>query len=488
MTDKTLDATVTHLKAFLGNNPGTTGNNNPISELFDYLVESEDQALALIEYVTNPSGPPPILPSHGSIELGFVLYWLDNPPPEVKNWLAEYTVLETIWLILKDMAPATKITTSNYDFLINKIETEAVPWEDGTLIGTSKYEQLDPNWLLFVLNYAINNVDPGSIYPFQQNTSEPATLSATSGSGDPTLAIIGDWGTGYYTDTNGADSPAERVITDLASRQFDYLIHLGDVYYAGTELRPMPGEELDNFINLWPNQGVGRNFTLNSNHEMYGDGYGYFTQALASNMPFSTQNGSSYFALTYGPWLVLCLDSAYYSDAENGRKFYMDGAIGTDSFTQQTNWLEGFRGHTGQIMVMTHHNPVALTTGFTNELFNQVNNALGKMPDVWYWGHIHNGIVYDQLYIGNTENSVPTKGRCCGHAAIPFGNGWGLEKNSNIPYYAHTPDTTFPKGSPRVLNGYASVTLHMDGSFTEKFYEVGNQNAMWDKKWPESEG
>lgn len=487
MTDKSLDATVNHLKTIRASLAGLVGNNNPLNDFFAYLVESEGQALALIEYAKNPSGPKPSLPPNGSIEVGFVLYWLDNPPAEVKSWLAEHIVLEYIWEIIKDAAPPTKITTANYDFIINLIETESVPWEDGTLIGTSKYENLDINWLLFVLNYAINIVDPGSIYPFQKNTGQPVTLSAKSGSGDPTLGIIGDWGTGYYTDSNGTDCPAQRVITDLATRPIDYLIHLGDVYYAGTDLRPMPGEELDNFVELWPDQGEGRNFTLNSNHEMYGDAYGYFSQALSKDQPFSAQNGYSYFALTYGPWLVLGLDSAYYSDAENGHKFYMDGAIGTDTFTDQITWLEGFRGHTGPVMVMTHHNPAVLTTGFTNQLFTQVNLALGKMPDVWYWGHIHNGIVYQQLHISNAQIYVPTKGRCCGHAAIPFGNAWGLEQNLNIPYYAHTPDPTFPKDSPRVLNGYATVTLHIDGSFTENFYEVGNQSAVWNKSWPLSE-
>lgn len=47
---------------------------------------------------------------------------------------------------------------------------------------------------------------------------------------------------------------------------------------------------------------------------------------------------------------------------------------------------------------------------------------------------------------------TPTKGRCCGHAAIPFGTGWALEKNhqqdiSNILTFAHTPDDALPNTS-----------------------------------------
>ncbi len=488
MTENTLTATIARLKDILEdtleNKPGTTSDENSLEEFFTYLVDSEKHALALIEYVKHPKGPKPTIPAEGSIEAGFVLYWIHWPPDAFKKLLDKHKYLKFFWKILQDEAPATHIITKDYNFIIEKIKKESVPWDDGTLIGTKKYEQLDEGWLWAALNYAINIKFPKTIHPFPKNKPHQGDLCAKSGSGDPTLAIIGDWGTGFYKDSNGAHCPAKRVVEDIKTRKFDYLIHLGDVYYAGTDLRPTPGEESDNFIKIWPDQGAGRNFTLNSNHEMYGDAHGYFDQALAQDKPFKVQNGSSYFALTYTPWLVLGLDSAYYSDAKNGRKFYMNGAIGTARHTQQTDWLEGFRGHNGPVMVMTHHNPVALTTGISNELFAQVENALGKMPDLWYWGHVHNGIVYDKLHVGNENNHVPTKGRCCGHAAIPFGNGWGLEQNSNIPYYAHTPDPTFAADSPRVLNGYATVTLHGDGGFTENFYEVGNKNAVWYKKWP----
>jgi len=487
MTEKTLSKTVARLEALFKNDFNSAGIESDLSKLFDYLVESEGQALALIAYAHHPDGPKPVLPPAGSIEFGFVLYWIHYPPKKFKAWLDQHEVFKLVWEGLKLIAPKTKITTTEYDFVTGIIETKSIPWDDGTLIGTKKYEELDEGWILAALNYVINLKYPGTIHSFPKNTPYQGKLTAKSGKGDPVLAIIGDWGTGFYQDSNQADCPAKRVVDDLQKRQIDYLIHLGDVYYAGTDLRPLPGEENDNFINIWPDQGENRNFTLISNHEMYGDACGYFDQALASNKPFSTQNGMSYFALSYGPWLVLGIDSAYYSDARNGHQFYMDGAIGTDTHTQQIDWLKGFRDHQGPVMVMSHHNPVALTTGFTNELFYQVQLALGKMPEVWYWGHVHNGIVYNQLHIGNADIYVPTKGRCCGHAAIPFGNGWGLEQNSNIPYYAHTPDPTFPNGSPRVLNGYATVILHGDGGFTENFYEVGNENPVWSKKWPNSE-
>jgi hypothetical protein len=254
----------------------------------------------------------------------------------------------------------------------------------------------------------------------------------------------------------------------------------------------VPDEEPNNFYDLWPDQGPGRNFTLNSNHEMYGAGSGYFQVGLEAGGKFAAQNGMSYFAMTYGPWLVLGLDSAYYSDACNGRKMYMLGAIGTDAFDQQIRWVEQFRGHRGPIMVMTHHTACDTAGANSTALYDQIAAALGRPPTLWYWGHVHNGIVYDSI---DGSGSIPTKGRCCGHAAIPFGNAWGLQDPQghtipNILYYAHTPDPALPctdGPNPRVRNGYALVTLHKDGGFTEAFYETGESDPVWQKCWTAEE-
>jgi hypothetical protein len=60
----------------------------------------------------------------------------------------------------------------------------------------------------------------------------------------------------------------------------------------------------------------------------------------------------------------------------------------------------------------------------------------------------------------------------------------------NIAYYAHCHDSEFAGDVPRMKNGYALVTLHNDGGFTESFYEVGDtENPASSKRWkPEEVG
>lgn len=484
-----------------------------IEKLFAYLKESEADAIALIDYIHNKSNPPEI-PLGGEIELGFVLYWIHHPPQELQDVLNKHPVLKGAFTCLQQMAPPTGVTTNQYNQLLADVDQYGEPWVDGTMIGPALYQQLDPLWAIAAINYAFNLIDPDGIdgldgvVPFPKPPASPPgapvriPLTSRKGPGnDPVIAIVGDWGTGYYTEpgTDDTPCPAKRVMTQISAinPKPDYLVHLGDVYYAGTgDLRFPPFEEQLNFIDLWPDQGTGRSFTLNSNHEMYGGGIGYFRHALNSPM-FSAQKGMSYFALNYGKWLILGLDSAYYSDEGNATKshpynFYMAGAIGSAKSKQQINWINQFKNHNGPVMVMTHHTGCNLTGSNANLLYYQVQSALGRQPALWYWGHLHNGIVYKTL------DDKQTKGRCCGHGSIPFGNGWGLEeanrnKPGSIPYYAHTPDTRLPDTSgqnpknPRVKNGFATVTLRGDGGFTEAFYEVDSPQPVWQASWTASQ-
>jgi len=465
-------------------------------------------------------------------EFGLMVHWLNKwtttpPPAWLSKWLAKSELhrmaFEILGTLTKDLG-AIEMSEAEYDRLMDQAKSPGLVGNDGTIFGTARYEQLDQKWMIAMLNYVLNLVHPEDIYhPFPNPKLQPIILSTKAQTGDkptnlePVLGIIGDWGGGNYEEEgkNGScvPSPAMRVIKDVKDQPIDYLVHLGDTYYAGTaETRLGPDsahEELDNLVNLWPDQGEGRNFTLNSNHEMYGAGQGIFGTALTQSQYFSAQNGASVFALEYPiqsqdgkdgqSWLVLGLDSAYYSDTRNGIKMYMEGAIGTEGFLfidrhrKQMEMIENVcAGHQGPIMVMTHHNPCDTITAQTNVLYDQVCKAIGAPPALWYWGHVHNGIVYDRMITGSGTDSV-TKSRCCGHGAVPFGPAWGLEDatvKDNIDYYAHCHDPEFADDVPRMKNGYALVTLHNDGGFTESFYEVGDtENPAYSKRWkPEEVG
>ena len=456
-----------------------------------------------------------------ALELYWASAWAANPPAWFHNWISKHPIDEAAFDILKFVLKKyehEKMSDAEYNKLIQAVPIPGLVGSDGTIFSREKYGQLDDGWIIAVFNYILNLVHHHDIHKFGEPLTTVATMSAKDGTSDPTIGIIGDWGGGRYQEdgANGkVPSPAERVLADVSKQPLDYLIHLGDVYYAGTDGKvrfdaQSASEEQDNLVELWPDQGTGRNYTLNSNHEMYGAAQGYFQTALNNPKPlFHHQQGSSFFALRYpldpnagkgDSWLVLGLDSAYFSDTKNGPKMYMEGAIGADKlFSQddkkQIKAIEQVcTGHSGPIMVMTHHNPCDTITTQTNVLYDQVVKAIGRAPTMWIWGHVHNCIVYNQMVIeadkqGPVISSI-TKSRCCGHGAVPFGPAWGLEK-AQLPYVASTHDDAFPAGNPRVYNGYGTVTLHQDGGFTERYYEVrlpGQPGVeAWSKTWTGSE-
>ncbi len=430
-----------------------------------------------------PPGYPP-----GAMEFGPFLYWLTNEKPP-SSWDIKY---QFIWyalqLVILDLVGSSCITKALYDDLIEYVKTTGLPADDGTMYGVDMYSQLDAHWLESVIHYLFYKAFPSLKAPFNSKATKPVKLSGKNPD-NVKIAIIGDWGTGKYDPAKTFDNqdgnvngPALDIMAAVMQLNPapDYIIHLGDVYYAGTDNKALVGskEEQDNFINVWSSTNT-INFTLNSNHEMYGGGNGYFNVALSNDL-FRTQINRSFFQLEYGCWTILGLDSAYYCDDDN---LYMNGRI-TDN--TQLKMLKDQADNNKNTIVMTHHNAMEYDGSETGKLWTDVtgSNALGAAPGYWYWGHIHEGIVYSDQTVSPTDSS---KLRCVGHSAMPYGEAWGLLDNEGqtipaIEYFANTPVDRSGKTSARVFNGFAMITLTND-TLTEQFYELDSSGAGV-LKWP----
>jgi hypothetical protein len=184
------------------------------------------------------------------------------------------------------------------------------------------------------------------------------------------------------------------------------------VYYAGTE------DEERQFIRDWPAGSAGT-FALNSNHEMYSGGSAYFGIALESDK-FDYQT-YSYFALTTASWLFIALDSAYQATARGVTPYDVGRLPATDP---QVAWLKRLlagkvafdaNGALKRLCLLTHHQGLE-TNGSESALYADVTAALGRVPDLWYWGHIHGAAVYrPRVVAGRTF-----RGRLIGHGGIPY--------------------------------------------------------------------
>lgn len=468
--------------------------NSELQELLDYLPDSEYELILYMASVKIWKGavpPPPkdFKPGSGNVELGMYLYWINNS--NLLN-LSEFTPeqqrnIKLLMMVMSGQMSKSLMTSVNYDFF----KTNELIYSDGTVLSFEKYADFDQGWVIAFLNLVetllrdlwYNN----SVFP----TATPVIPLKGATTGKLSIAVLGDWGTG--------NNISQAVMNKIVSLKPDYILHVGDTYYSGTPLATDPngnyyyhaGEEQVNLLKQWPPVWYGRSFSINSNHEMYSGANGLFITALRANAnppglgsPFSLQKGAGCFALTFADWTLFGLDSAYYGTVKDA---FMSGSIGASNGTQ-SNFIRSLKPNPKKTMIFTHHNGFNYDCSGSTALWAQVKGALGADPYAWYWGHVHNGIVYKSPI--TIPNAPPFPGfttnaycRCLGHAAIPYGPASALN-GKPLDWRATNPLPGKPK---QLANGFAVLSFESTNNqvtnITERFYDIStSQQPSWTKR------
>jgi Calcineurin-like phosphoesterase len=234
------------------------------------------------------------------------------------------------------------------------------------------------------------------------------------------IALLGDWGTGLY----GAPKIGASVCSD--TDPFFMLLHLGDVYYSGTN-----EEERNQFLNVWPRRRDAINRALNSNHEMYSGGDAYFEEAL----PKFGQEGS-YFAYENKNWLLVGLDVAY-----------RDHAIDDT----QVDWLGKVIAAAGnrRLILFSHHQLYSHFESQGVKLWQHPGFGKilrSKRVFAWYWGHEHRCAIF--------EDKDPTFGlyaRCIGHSGMPQSR----DRTRGLPLAEEHPAAEWRRSPRQIADGDA---------------------------------
>lgn len=322
------------------------------------------------------------------------------------------------------------------------LTAETRPTPTGALAGFGQYEEYDPRWLETLAEYlehlGVEKPEFGA---------DPQCIAMQD---DTTLAIAGDWATGFFEKQASAASRIAELMSGA-----DYTIHLGDTYYAGTK-----DQVRDNFVAGWK-PGRKGSLALPGNHEMYTKGWP-FMQALGEH--FKAQCGTTFFAMRNAHWLVLALDSAYFAP-----HMYLGGTLGPEKYRHHllghehpNRQLEFARAQLAargarRVILFTHHPPFELADperkrGLEAEVLGLFGPyGLKGGPDYWAWGHIHATAAYFD---------VPGRyrARLIGHGAIPYGEASSLAGCVQFYEWERAGDPLYPD---RVWNGF--LQLHLSG-------------------------
>jgi hypothetical protein len=281
------------------------------------------------------------------------------------------------------------------------------------------------------------------------------------------IAILGDW---------GADNDHAQSIATLVSEQNpDYVVHLGDIYYSGSE------PECRKFLENWPLRDAsgqpkqGSSFALNGNHEMYSEGRYYFTTVLDG---FGQE--ASYFQLSNDWWQFLGIDTAYVPFAISG---------GAKDQNLQCQWdflVDCINSNPFKKNVLLSHNqPISAflkETADSAPLRAEYERLVGvTRKDAvygWFFGHEHRCTIYD-------DAALPYKARLLGNGAIPHDPQTETTpqtdgKNSGTRFTAANHGRL--RGGPLAVCTFALLSLNRDTLTIDYINEDGStffQQEVW---------
>ena len=234
------------------------------------------------------------------------------------------------------------------------------------------------------------------------------------------IAFVSDWGTGTQL--------AKNVMRCIGEQRPDILIHLGDVYYSGTQ-----AEMQNHFLTIVRDCLPAKTqvFNLAGNHDLYAGGTGYYWLLDELGQP------ASYFCLRNEHWQILGIGAppevGKPTDAISAvpsiepkevlwHKHKLDNAQGRKSIMLSHYQLFTASGNIGRT---SDNRPLALNP----ILYEAFKSDLPKI-DLWLWGHEHNLVAFEP-YAGLS------KGRCIGSGAIPVALLWQP--------YKQLPDLALPQ-------------------------------------------
>ena len=301
----------------------------------------------------------------------------------------------------------------------------------------------DPGWGECLTEYLAFKVSGGD-FPYRANMNPVFNLDANA-----TIAIIGDWGTGQDVAIN--------LLTQVKKAGPDVVIHLGDIYYSGTQT-----EAQENFLSICQTVlGAGTPvYSLCGNHDMYSGGNGYYW--LVDQL----KQQASYFCLQNANWQFLAMDNGH-NDSNPFTVLTNMTSLNPAEAQWHANRIQ--QAGSRKNVLLSHHqlfSPFGSVGEVNNTPYAYNPNLLANFQSLlsqvtcWFWGHEHTLAVYDPYM-------QLQRGRCVGCSAVPvFTDQQSYTPATGLTTYNGAPLPTWNSTAITANNGtdynhgYAIMTLN----------------------------
>lgn len=261
------------------------------------------------------------------------------------------------------------------------------------------------------------------------------------------IGILGDWGTGM--------DDAEKLLLDLLTHEPAAIIHLGDIYYAGTE-----SQARTTFLDVFDRVFTGRKripvFNLAGNHDYYARGTGFYLSIDEVNQSLGSayQQPASYFCLrtTDKAWQFLGADTGVndhqWSD-DIDPSFHGPG-LNDSEVEWHKDKLSSDPKNARHTVFLMHHQLFSQhgvgsefdTKDYLNrKLYNVLSPHFDRIS-ACIWGHEHDFAMYQNGLFGLQ------RGRLLGCSAYEQPNS-----SKTPPHVEQVPTQPFKLG---VLNGFCN--------------------------------
>lgn len=291
------------------------------------------------------------------------------------------------------------------------------------------------------------------------------------------VGLLGDWGTGSLE--------AGVVVDQLMRRAPDLIIHVGDVYYSGTEAEQSAVLRMVRAARA----AHGRNvpvYTLPGNHDYYAGGAAFYQllPRLNEGVPNASAQEHSFWCLRNDAWQLQGMDTGYY-DHDLLTKEEDITRLRDDEALWHRRQLVDACGR--RVILFSHHQLFSafehIGAGWENPYLMQNlrdwEAAANLRPAAWFWGHEH------VLGVYQVPGSLPVLGRLVGNGAIPvfIDTDQYTPKPEGAPLQPaeSSPDgrIAFPNGYVQSqhedvawCSGFAMLELASDGTARAEYWQV----------------